>query len=195
MNKNTEKKPYTLWLLMLTFAIPIIAAYLYFFLVENPTTKNNGELIVPVIDIEKLSLTDKSGTKLSRKELTATWRMMYFVNNDCDKVCVQELYHMRQINVALGKNADRFKYMIVHLGTMSSTFTELVRKEHPNALHAYANIHNVKSIFAKNSPELFSDAIFIMDPIGNIMMKFSPEISPNLILKDLNLLLKVSRIG
>lgn len=187
MNNNSTKKPYTLWFLMLTFAVPIIAAYSYYFLIENPKTKNNGELIVPVIDIENLALTDNAGNKLTRKELTSTWRMLYFVGKNCDSTCSKELYNMRQINVALGKNADRFKYMIIHLDSMDDDFSTLIQKEHPRALHAYTNKYELESTF--------SNAIFIMDPLGNIMMKFLPEIPPGLILKDLNLLLKVSRIG
>ena len=184
---TTGKKPYALWFLMLTFAVPIIAAYSYYFLIENPKTKNNGELIVPVIDIESLALTDKTGNKLARKELTTTWRMLYFVDSNCDNVCSKELYNMRQVNIALGKDADRFRYMIIHLDTMDSTFSALIQKEHPRALHAYINKNDAKNTF--------SNAIFVMDPLGNIMMKFKPEISPRLILKDLVLLLKVSRIG
>ena len=42
---------------------------------------------------------------------------------------------------------------------------------------------------------VMNDAIYLIDPFGNLMMRFSPELSPKSMLKDVKHLLKVSRIG
>jgi len=39
------------------------------------------------------------------------------------------------------------------------------------------------------------NAIYLVDPLGNLMMRFPPDLEPKSLLKDLKHLLKVSRIG
>lgn len=190
-----ERKSSTLWLLLLTFVVPIIAAYAYFYFGGEMSTSNNGDFIVPVIDIETLGLSTEDGTIMNRDELTHKWYMLYIAGKDCDPSCNQRLYHMRQINIALGKNADRFQRLIIHRDIMSPEFKGLITSEYPDALHAYAPGSTLANAFSLSENNLITENIYIMDPIGNIMMRFSPEISPKLILKDLNKLLKVSQIG
>ena len=196
-DNTPARKPYTLWLLMLIFVVPIVASYAYYFLGDhsNRSTSNSGDLIIPVIDIEGLSLANKSNEPLSRDNLTQKWSMLYIVGVSCDEACKQGLYHMRQINIALGKNVDRFQHRVIHLGPMAPEFNELMESEYPDTLHAYTSKKTLSNAFSMSEESLLSHDIYIMDPIGNIMMRFSSEISPKLILKDLNKLLKVSQIG
>ncbi|MCW8955728.1 MAG: hypothetical protein OQL09_02515 [Gammaproteobacteria bacterium] len=185
----------TLWLLILTFAVPIIGAYAYYYFVDDYSLGNHGDLIQPVVNIEELSLTDINGISLTRKELIHGWKMLYIAGSDCNSGCRDSIYYMRQINTALGKNASRFKHMIIHLDTMSSEFQQLVAKEHVTALHSYASSEKLSEAFSGQDREQIPNAIYIMDPLGNIMMRFRQGTSPKLILKDLNRLLKISRIG
>ena len=180
---------------MLTFAVPIVAAYTYFFFGDHSSKSNHGDLITPVIDIEALQLKDLMNKIMPREKLTHTWRMIYIVGKDCDDSCNKGLYHMRQINIALGKNQDRFQHMIIHTDAMGNDFMQLVDTEHQASLHAYSSREILLNVFSAAETEIPSNSIYIMDPIGNIMMRFSPEISPKLILKDLNHLLKISQIG
>lgn len=195
VDQNIERSNTTLWLLILSFAVPIIGAYAYFFFVDDYSLGNHGELIQPVIQIEKLSLTDISGEPISRDELTHHWKMLYIADKDCDSACQETNYYMRQINTALGKNASRFKRMIIHLEPMSTGFKQISEDEYPSALHSYASRNKLAKAFSALNGELTSNAIYIMDPLGNIMMRFSQGTSAKLILKDLNRLLKISRIG
>lgn len=190
-----ERSNTSLWLLILTFALPIIGAYAYYLFVDDYSMGNHGDLIQPVIQIEELSLTNINGEPMARDELIHGWKMLYIAGNKCDSGCQDSIYYMRQINTALGKNASRFMHMIIHLGIMSSEFQELITKQHPTALHSYATRDKLSKVFSALDSALTSNAIYIMDPLGNIMMRFSQGVSPKLILKDLNRLLKISRIG
>ncbi len=195
VEQKTERKNTTLWLLILTFAVPIIGAYAYYLFADDHTLGNHGDLIQPVIQIEDLALTDINDELIARDELIHRWKMLYVVGSNCDSACQQSLYYMRQINTALGKNAGRFKHMIIHLNVMSPEFQELIRKEHSAAQHSYAANDKISEVFSGPGREHETNAIYIMDPLGNIMMRFSYGTSPKLILKDLKRLLKISRIG
>lgn len=182
----------TLWLLLTSFLVPAIFAYGYFFFGDRPSVASNGQLINPVVDIESLKLKDPLGESISREELTPKWRMYYFANANCDSSCQNELYNMRQINVALGKNADRVQHVIVHLSTPQNEFMKYIETEHPEAIRVYSSIENIQGLIGKSAP---AEYIYLVDPLGNIMMKFPNTLKAKLILKDINKLLKISRIG
>ncbi len=191
--QDPQRKPYTLWILVSIFFVPMIIAYGYYFLGDHFSTGNHGELINPVVQVDQLKLLDEAGLV---KQLDDTkWLMIYIADKDCDAVCVKSLYNMRQINIALGKNAHRFQHMIIHMENMSLEFKQLISTEHPNAQHAYGSKEMIYQALFPNQTNPQLNDIFIMDPLGNIMMRFARDVSPKLILKDLNRLLKISRIG
>jgi len=196
VEQKAERSNTTLWIMIAVFVVPMIAAYAYYFFADEYSLGNHGDLIEPVVQIDDLELTDIDGTPLARDELIHHWKMFYVAGASCDRACQKGLYNMRQVNIALGKNADRFQHMIIHTDKMSDDFKEVVSAEYSGALHAYGSIDRlVNSLAPAGASELAANAIYIMDPLGNIMMRFGPDISPKLILKDLNRLLKISRIG
>ncbi len=195
VNQSTERSNRTLWILIASFAIPMIAAYVYYFLGDDFSRGNNGKLISPMINIESLSLTDEAGQLKSKDELTHKWKMLYVVGSACDAICSEKLYLMRQMNKALGKNAHRFQHMLIHTDKMSEEFDQLIKSEHTAALHSYTSKDTLSQALNDIDKDLTSNSIYIMDPLGNIMMQYSPDITPKQILKDLKRLLKISRIG
>jgi len=195
MNEVTDtpkRSNMTLWLLLASFLIPAFLAYGYYFFGNRPGVASNGQLITPIIDIETLNLKDPLGVIVSRDELTPKWRMYYFINETCDTKCESDLYNMRQINLALGKHAGRVEHVIVHLTTPHYELMKLIESEHPTAIRVYGSIENAADLI---KPRNTSQYIYLMDPNGNIMMKFDNSLGAKLILKDINRLLKISRIG
>ena len=182
----------TLWLLLASFLVPAFLAYGYFFFGDRPSVASNGKLISPIVDIETLQLTDDTGRLLSREELTPKWRMYYFAGSSCDSACQSDLYDMRQINIALGKNQGRVQHVVVHLNAPDLDFMKLLGSEHKEAIRVYSTEENI-SVLSKG--DAATSNIYLVDPLGNIMMMFPDELNAKLILKDLNKLLKISRIG
>ncbi len=193
--EKSQKSNTTLWILLASFLIPMFVAYAYFFWGERPAISSNGVLINPVIDIEQLKLRDSNGQLLDRERLTKKWRLYYFVGEHCDSSCQQTIFNMRQINKALGKNQSRLQYVIVHLQQPVAEFSTYLSNQHEDSIELYAqqipqNSTNMQAINFSSSSD-----IYLMDPIGNIMMSFNKDLNPKLILKDINKLLKISRIG
>ncbi len=184
----------SLFVLIASFLIPAILAYGYFFLGDKPGVKSNGELIIPIVDIHTLKITKEDGSEFTEEELTPHWRLTYFAGASCDERCQKSLYLMRQINISMGKYQDRVNYGIIHLETPDAAFKELIEKEHKAAGNLYTKTENVTAILPleKNPNELRS--IYLVDPLGNIMMHFPEGLDPKLIRKDFNKLLKISRL-
>jgi cytochrome oxidase Cu insertion factor (SCO1/SenC/PrrC family) len=206
MNKSTsveqpeqskKRNPYTPWFVVFSFVAPVVAAYALFFLgVTPPAFSNKGELLNPIIDVESFVLTDDKGKAKSRDEITEhKWHMIYFAGPSCDDACNKILYNMRQINIAVGKNANRLQRLVVHLDEPDEEFQALITKEYPEARHANASAGTIEAALQAVGPQFRSNEVYIMDPLGNIMLRFTQEQSYKDLLHDLNKLFKVSQIG
>lgn len=196
--QTTKKRnPYTPWFVVVAFVAPVVAAYALFFLgVTPPAFSNKGELLNPVVDIESFALIDENEKPINRDDISIhKWHMIYFAGASCDDACNQALYNMRQINIAVGKNANRLRRLIVHLDMPDDEFQALIAKEYPEARHAYANSETIEEALQSVGPAFRSNEIYIMDPLGNVMLRFTQDQPYKDLLHDLNKLFKVSQIG
>jgi cytochrome oxidase Cu insertion factor (SCO1/SenC/PrrC family) len=195
--QKPKRNPYTPWFVVFSFVAPVVAAYALFFLgITPPAYSNKGELLDPIVDVESFDLTDDNEKRLSRDEITGhKWHMIYFAAASCDDACNRILYNMRQINIAVGKNANRLQRLIVHLDEPDEEFQALIAKEYPEAKHANANAETIETALQDVGPRFRSNEVYIMDPLGNIMLRFTQDQSYKDLLHDLNKLFKVSQIG
>jgi len=198
MSNETANQPKrnntSLWILLASFVMPVVLAYIYFFFGDRPPVKSNGNLIVPIVDIHTLNITDKSGNVLTEEQLTPNWQMIYFVGSSCNTDCQNSLYNMRQINIGVGKYQDRLNHAIVHLAEADNTFTQFIEKEHKAAREIYTKAENITALSKLEVNANNMQSIYLVDPLGNIMMYFPKNIEPKLIKKDINKLLKISRL-
>lgn len=195
--QSKKRNPYTPWFVVIAFVAPVVAAYALFFLgITPPAFSNKGELLNPIIDVESFALMDDDNQSMSRDEITNhKWHMVYFAGAACDDACNQILYNMRQINIAVGKNANRLRRLLVHLEKPGEEFQALIAKEYPDAEHANANAETIAAALQEVGAEFRSNEVYIMDPLGNIMMRFTQDQPYKDLLHDLNKMFKVSQIG
>jgi cytochrome oxidase Cu insertion factor (SCO1/SenC/PrrC family) len=135
---------------------------------------NYGELIAPRL---------LAGSPFA--ELRGKWVMVSFDAAACDAHCEKKLYFMRQVRRAQGKHMDRVERLwLVSDGA----------KPRPELLAAIEGTR-----LASASPDGFpgnaADHIYLVDPIGNLMMRFPREPDPSKMIKDLQRLLKYSGAG
>jgi len=199
-NNDTQvakKNPYTLWFVVIAFVLPVVGAYTLYFTGYTPSGyTNKGELIQPVIDIEALALVNENAEAETRDDITIhKWHMVYFAGSSCDQACNDALYKIRQVNKAVGKNAYRLRRLIVHLDEPGNEFAQLIAKEYPDARRLYADRQTILTALQQVQPQLEQNEIYLMDPIGNIMMRFTADMPGKWLIHDLNKLFKVSQIG
>lgn len=193
-NEVKGRNPYTVWFVVLTFVAPVVVAYVVFFFGNVSTFTNKGEILNPIVDISALNLKDENNTLIAKEKLTYKWRLISFVGSDCDEACNSRLYDVRQIHKTLGKNQHRVLRMIVHLGPPSEAFNKVIETEYPNALNFYGEEKVINDALGKTA-NIRENEIYIMDPRGNIMMRFTQDQPNKDFQKDLGKLLKASQIG
>jgi cytochrome oxidase Cu insertion factor (SCO1/SenC/PrrC family) len=180
----------TLWLIIALAAAPVAASYLLYYFWPPARTVNYGELIEtrPLPD-PQLTLADGTAFRLSR--LRGKWVLVSLDSGRCDERCDRKLLYMRQLRLTQGKDMER-----VERAWLISD--DAVPR--PDAVAPYSGTWQVRAA-GSGLLESFpaqgaaSDHIYVVDPLGNLMMRFPRDPEPGRMIKDLSRLLKASRIG
>jgi len=193
-NTMANKNPYTIWFVVFAFVAPAVLAYFMYFFGDVRSFSNHGELLNPVVDISTLELTDDKNALIPEDKLRYKWRIISFVGATCDDACKQRLHDVRQIHKSLAKYQHRVIRMIVHFESATEELNTLISSEFPNALNVFGDEKTISSALG-DTARIRENETYIMDPIGNVMMRFTQDQPNRLFLKDLRKLLKVSQIG
>ncbi len=189
--KSSVMKSRTKFLLLVgVFVVPVVAAYLAYFGWRPAAHKNYGDLIA-VAPLQQTQGTLLDGAEFDLEQMQGKWLMVHVGPAACDAPCERQLYLMRQIRIAQGKEQSRIERLWV-LTDQGGPAAELLQ-EHPG-LHVW---RAGSSQFADQfpAPQSSADHIYLVDPLGNLMLRFPADPDPKGVMKDLKLLLKASQIG
>jgi len=184
--KTDRSKTLVLVIALIAF-LPLFIAYvvfLYFPMLVPGARTNQGTLIQPPVRVNDDNLA-----------LPGKWVMLIPVKAECDNACERVLYLSRQVRIGLGKDASRIRRVILTSDSLSTDFLDLLEREHDQVTiiglgrDAAAILRNVVT------DPLGDPVVFLMDPIGNIMMYYLSSQGGKPMLDDLKRLLKVSTIG
>ncbi len=187
--------------LMGIYAAPLVAAWLWFAYVKNNQGAGvsvNGELIQPAVPLQRFDLVDAQGVSWPLEALQKKWSMVYFSEDGCKEACETSLHNMRQVRLSTGRRMDRVQRILVttDVQTMDGRLSQaaeglsVVGGSVEQVLTLKQQINT-----AQQGMSECNNCIYLVDPFGNVMMRFSPELDPAKMYKDLKHLLKVSRIG
>lgn len=135
------------------------------------TTSNYGELIPP-----------RTLAGLPLEPLRGKWLLVAADAAACNAYCEKKLYFMRQVRRAQGKDMERVErlWLVADGGAL--------RPELLAAIEGTRVVRFKDAIFS-------TDNIYVVDPLGNLMLRFPRDPDPSMMIKDLQRLLKASRIG
>jgi cytochrome oxidase Cu insertion factor (SCO1/SenC/PrrC family) len=186
------------WVLLalgLLCAAPIIASYLTYYVIKpKGGTTNYGALIEPQRPIaDTLIVKDEAGKPMPLASLRGRWLMISVDRSACDKACATKLYFMRQIRAAQG--GERERVLTVWLRTDADTVPDVIERAYPDTLKFVADPAALSAWLPSEAGTTDIDHIYLVDPNGNLMMRFPKNPDPNKIKSDVTKLLKWSSIG
>ena len=178
------------------FLLPLaLAFWMYYGTDWRPIGRvNRGELITPVRPLPASHLepavrqTSAPAVLFRRK-----WSLVYIGNGQCDEACRGSLYVMRQTRLSL--NADMKRVERVFLVTSGCCASEFLAREHPGLIVLNATQPSASALLSAFPEEYREQSLFIVDPLGNLMMRFDVRQNPKGLLEDLQKLLTLSHIG
>jgi len=162
-------------------------------------TTNQGTLIHPARPLT-LPAGIVVGEQPAAEYLQGLWTLLYLGDGDCDAACNENIYKMRQIRIAQNENMRRIQRVyLVRDEALSPELQVLLEKEYRDMavqLISAEQFEQLDPLFrVDDGPLLETERVYIIDPLGNLMMYYPPDADPGGMLKDLKKLLKYSKIG
>lgn len=187
---NNQRFRLKLLLLFALFAAPFGLSYVaYHFWTPGGKSSNYGELL-PVRPLVGISGTLADGSPFDLARFRGKWVMVQIDSASCDAYCRTKLYYLRQVRTAQGREQDRIErlwlvqdqapidaaLLMDHAGTTVVRVGADARAQFPAGVRA-------------------EDHIYLVDPLGNLMLRFPKDPDPRNMIKDIKHLLKASQIG
>ena len=174
----------------LVFIIPILVSwYLVFFsdFKKGDEGTQKGELISPVIPLgepEVFNLKSKTIESINGK-----WTLLFFVENECNQLCEDKLYQLRQIRLALGKDRDKVDRLLVSKNKQQwSQYTNSFNGQ--KYIDPTSRDYNRLIKKLNDYADLDLKATYLIDPYGFLMMKYPQDDNPMGTIKDIERLIK-----
>lgn len=184
-----------LLLVILLFAGPLAAAWLLVGHWRPAGSVHHGELLDPAQPLPALQLRRLDGEPLELETLHGHWTLAYLNDTgDCSQSCRDSLYTMRQTRLALGKDMTRVQTLLLLDREPEPTLRDWLAREHRTMIKGLADA-DMRALFSRPFPAGGGQGVYLIDPLGNLVMRYGPDTDPEGLLKDLERLLKYSKIG
>jgi hypothetical protein len=185
------------WKLLAVLAVcaaPLIASYFTYFVIKPSGRTNYGDILDPrLYPIPALASTSLDGKALGLDAYKGKWIMLQTGSGDCQEVCKKQLFAMRQLRLMQGKAMDRVER--VWLITDSKPLDTVVMREFDGTRMLRAPLDGVAKWLPVEQGNKVDDHMYLIDPLGNLMMRFPKDADPNKVKKDIAKVLKASAIG
>ncbi len=191
---NTARGRWRVLLILLVCAAPVLASYFMHYVV-TPTTGSAayGELIQPSVGLPDVPVIDLDGRSHALRDLRHQWLLVVVGPGDCAGDCERRLFLQRQLREMLGRERARLdKLWLVSdqaavaaplRAVLESTSGMLVRRLPREAVQAWL----------RAAPgQLLEDQIYLIDPMGEWMMRWPATAEPMRIKRDLDRLLRAA---
>jgi cytochrome oxidase Cu insertion factor (SCO1/SenC/PrrC family) len=182
----------TLLLLAAIFLVPVAVAFtLYYGKLWKPTgSSSKGELIDPARPLDVSGLRNPDGTPASPVALQGKWTLLYIGDGACDDACRTALVFGRQTRLALNNEMTRVQRVFLATGHCCASAYFAQEQAGLVALDA----SDAQQLLAQ-FPANHDHSLYIVDPLGNLMMRHDAAHISKDLLTDLKKLLKLSHIG
>ena len=194
LSRRTSTGRRKMLLVLMVCAAPVIASCLAYFVIRPEGRTNYSELIEPLRPLPAdLPLADLQGRAVAAETLKGQWLLVVVADGGCDAVCERLLWVQRQLRETLGREKDRLdKVWLIPdataprrqaLEAISTHTTATVLRVSASALAAWlqpAKGHGIE------------EHMYVVDPLGNWMMRVPPNPEPGKLKRDIEKLLRAS---
>jgi hypothetical protein len=195
VTEGLQKKGGRKILLMLgiVFVLPFTVAATLHLLNLKPSGHSYGNLVQPPRALNFPKLYDADGKEVKPEQWLKKWSVVSLDDADCAKSCQAEMHLLKQINTSLNKDADRLQRVLLMPTEPKAEIMTGLKKQYPDLLIiAGADTQTVKFSSEFN---VAGGHIYLIDPLGNLMMSYPENIDPKGLRSDLMRLLKNSWAG
>ena len=192
--KRTRSGRWKLFAVLLVCAAPMIASYLTYYVIKPETRTNYGTLLDPrQHPMPPLQTRTLDGKPQELADYKGKWLMVQAGPAECPQQCRKRLHDMRQLRLAQGKEMDRIER--IWLVTDREPLETVLMREYDGTHMLRAEAERLRAWLPAEAGADVTDHLYLIDPLGNLMMRYPKDADPNKVKKDIAKLLKASRIG
>lgn len=157
-------------LLGLVCIAPVVASYLTYYVIRPDGRRNNGDLIDPQQPIPPLLAVALSGEQQNLQSLKGQWLLISTDGGACNPACQQNLYFARQLRESMGKDSDRVDrvWLVSDDAPINPSLDAALSK----ATVLRIPESQLKTWLQAGPGEALSAHLYLVDPLGNWMMRF-----------------------
>lgn len=178
-------------LMVLIFAAPVVLSYIWYFFV-HPVDGHAYGTLLDVHPLPAATLSGLDGQPVSLESLRGKWLLVAEDSGACDTRCQDKLYAMRQVRAALGHDDLRVeRVLLLQDGEIPAA---ALQQDYPGTHFLRLQGSPLVDAFppAAGDPRAH---LWLVDPLGNLVMRYPADADLKRLLKDLERLLKASQIG
>ena len=187
---NTRAGRWKMFALFLVSAAPVIASYFTYYVIRPEGRRNYGELIDPQRPLPEITATDVQGRPAPLTALKDQWLLISVADSACDAACERHLYLQRQVRETLGREKDRLDW--VWLRTGEADLSEPLKTATAAAQVWHVDATALAQWLEPAPGRALQDHLYVVDPLGNWMMRFPADVDPKKMKSDLDRLLRAS---
>jgi hypothetical protein len=181
-------------LVLLACAAPVVASYLTYYVIRPEGRTNYGTLITPTRSLpDGLVLHDLAGHRVAPASLRGQWLLLIVGGGACDPVCEQHVYFQRQLREMLGRERERVDrvWLITDDATPSAALQTAANATGPLTL-LRTQREAVARWLEPQAGHRLEDHVYLVDPLGEWMMRLPAEPDPARAKRDLDRLLRAA---
>jgi hypothetical protein len=181
-------------LVLLVCAAPVIASYFTYFVIRPEGRTNYGELILPTRSLPPaLSLQTLDGQPVDAVTLHKQWLLVVVSPSSCNPACETQLYMQRQMREMLGREKDRLDklWLVTDGEAPAPALVSALQAGEPVTI-LRARRDEVAAWLQPAAGQALESHLYLVDPMGDWMMRFPPTPEPARVKRDLEKLLRAS---
>lgn len=185
-------------MMVLVFLAPILISWWLYANLDKwqQGGRNNGDLVKPARLIKDVAMVNNQGKTFNFSELQGKWLLVQIESSTCNETCASNLLKTRQGRLSQGGNIGRVQRVLIVKGDVQSKHLVEILKEHREIIVVSAEEKAVEQFMLNDNetPDTLH-RVYMVDPKGYFMMSYEKEFPAIHLIKDLQHLLKYSRIG
>lgn len=198
IDARTRRGRIQMLLLLLVCASPVIASYLTYY-VFKPTggATNYGALIDPQRPMPPVRVMNERAEAVPLESFRGKWLLVTTDPSACDEACAKKLFTIRQLRAGQGQDRERIVpvWLVTDGGDIDARLIAAYNEPYAGVRFLRIDRGIARQWLSAARDGQAEDTIFLVDPLGNLMMRFPKDPDPKKVSGDLKKLLKVSRIG
>lgn len=190
---KTRSGRWKMVLLFLVCAAPVVASYFTYYVIRPEGRRNFGTLIEPQRPLPDMVGVGLDGTPLNLQTLKGQWMLVSVGEGACNAACEGHLYLQRQLREGLGKEKDRLDW--VWLVSDGAPVSDRLQPALKGATVLRVAPDKLAQWLAPEEGQALTDHLYLVDPLGNWMMRFPPSVdiqNASKVKRDLDRLLRAS---